>query len=275
MGLNKENEIKLNSAIRLVTAACATGQDTLGLFPTGSYGDDGFIFLSFMERFTFHLEGVKTLLGELNIKPFLDASIGVIIRVCLLDFMTITYLTSYAFDDGESRKAKKPDRQMQKQVEMLMCDQIHNTLRYLKSGMESKMITRKEYGIAIRTTWTSYSKFFKDDKVDFSEPENKLIHKEFVTPRKMFDRINSHKAVKKFALVYDLYNYYSKYEHIGVLSHALQRLDADEQFLSILTGVKYSLKGLQAAMSWADGLGGSLKKELDRLSEIDDELSAL
>src|SRR5437870_3149272 len=57
-----------------------------------------FTMLNYLERFNSTTQSVETLLGVLIDRPSIETSIGLIIRSSLLDFMTITYLTSYQAD---------------------------------------------------------------------------------------------------------------------------------------------------------------------------------
>jgi hypothetical protein len=268
MALNKMNAEKLDAAILLVDKACVAGLRCMDGVPDKVEGDDLYVILTFLERFVFHLEGIVTLLKPYKRNGRMDASIGILIRVCLLDFMTLTYLTSYAFDDEQALTVGKLYGAYLKQIEILLCDHIYNTLKYLKIGKEAGVIPPKDYVQAVTATFENYSRYFTDDKVDLVAPEMKVRHTKFPSPQAIFQRISSHPAVKRFARIYDLYCYYSKYEHLGILSPVLQRVDASEQLNSILAGVEYSLKGLTLAAAMTTTINPSLSLYREQLDAI-------
>ncbi len=207
--LSNDNEEKLKNAILLLDKIIATGNSALNKFPTAQYQLIIFTFINYLERFVFNLDSIKILLQHYKIKPNIETAIGLIVRASLLDFMTITYLSTYQADI-KSKDDYEGEEQFNKQFDSLISDHIYNTIKYLKFTRDKGLISQTEYNTALENTWNNYSFVFTDTAIDYEKPENKLISREHKSPKELFTRIHKHPLTKKFSTVYDLYIYYSK-----------------------------------------------------------------
>src|ERR1035437_9287283 len=96
--LSNENESKLSIAIPLIDKVVNVGMDALEKFPTAEYKIEVFVFINYLERFVYNLDSINILLKNYQKKFYVETSIGIILRANLLDFMAITYLSSYQAD---------------------------------------------------------------------------------------------------------------------------------------------------------------------------------
>jgi hypothetical protein len=268
------NQAKLLEAKGYIDKIVAVAKSALEKFPTGDYDLLVFTFINYLERFTHNLEAVNILLREYKDNPNIETSIGLTIRASLLDFMTITYLSTYQVDIL-SKDDKENEEKFNKQFDGLMTDQIHNTIKYLKLTRDVGLITNDEYKVAIKNTWETYSFLFIDKTVDYENPESKLISREHKSPKQYFTRIHNHPLTKKFSMVYDLYTYYSKYEHFGIMTHFMQRQGVNNDFEMMLSSMKYMTRGIGVSFSYLSYPVDKLKIEKEAMDELQNNFDLL
>lgn len=269
-----ENEQKLKDAILLIDKLVAIGNSALSKFPTGQYELIVFTFINYLERFVFNLDSINLLLRNYKLKPNVETAIGLIIRASLLDFMTITYLSTYQADI-KSESDKEGKEKFNKQFDGLISDQIYNTIKYLKLTRDTGLITQADYKMAIENSWLTYNFVFTDTIVDYENPEKKLISREHKSPKELFTRIHNHQLTKKFSIVYDLYTYYSKYEHFGIMTHFIQRQGLDNDFTTMITAMKYMVRGIGASFAFLSYPTNKLMDERAQILKLQDEFDQL
>jgi hypothetical protein len=272
--LTVENETKFSEAINLIDKIVEVGKSALKKFPTDDYELIVFTFINYLERFTHNLEAINILLREYIGKPNIETSIGLTIRASLLDFITITYLSTYQADVF-SKDDKENEAKFNKQFDGLMADQIHNTIKYLKLTRDVGLITKDDYKKAIENSWHAYSFLFVDKVVDYENPEKKLISKEIKSPKQYFKRIHSHPLTKKFSMVYDLYTYYSKYEHFGIMTHFMQRQGVNNDFETMIASLKYMTRGIGASFAFLSYPVDKLQVEKDAMEILQNDFDKL
>jgi hypothetical protein len=270
-----ESEQKLNLTIDLLSKIVRVGNSAQEKFPQAHYEIIVFVFIGYLERLTASLDSINILLQQYKDKPYIETSIGLIIRASLLDYMTMAYMSTF-FSDIKSKDDTEGEIKFQEKFNALICDQIHNTFKYLKLTKSSNLISQEDYNSAIENCYKNYHFAFIDDQVDYDHPEQKLICTKFVSPRDMFTRIHNHPLTKKYSKVYDLYIYYSKYEHYGIMTHFMQNQGFDNNFSRIILSIKYIIRGIGATFAFLDNPKDKLieeKKQLNILEEKFGELS--
>ena len=271
--LSEENIEKLNKGIKLIDETISIGKSALRKFPTKKYELEVFTFINYLERFTFCFENINFLLKQYQHNPNVETGIGLMLRSSLLDLMTITYLSTYAEDDI---KAKNSNNEFfNEQFNILMTDQILNTFKYLKSVKEAEIISDSEKRKIIEQTVKDFSFLFVNEEVDYEHPESKLITNKFLSPAFIYKRISKYPSSKNLSLVYDLYTYYSKYEHFGIMTYFLQRRGADVDFTNMITSFKYIFIGLNFTCSYLNHPTTLLDTEMQKLKHLDMEFSVL
>ncbi len=273
-GLSSENGQKLDRVIQMLDEIVGVGTSSLRKFPTEHYELIVFTFINYLERFTYSLENINLLLRHFKNKPNVETSIGLTIRAGLLDFMTITYLSTYQADIKSKEDTVGKDT-FDKQFDGLIADQIHNTIKYLKTTRDHGLISQQEYNTALENSWHSYNFLFTQKEVDYQTPEKKIISQEFKTPRQLFTRIHSHPLTKKFSRVYDLYTYYGKYEHFGIMTHFMQRQGIDKDFETMLGAMKYLVIGMGSTFVFLSYPLNKLQAEKEQLLKLQHEFEKL
>ena len=272
--LTLENERKLLQAISLIDKIIIVGQSALDKFPTDDYTLIIFTFINYLERFTHNLQAINILLREYKDKPNTETSIGLTIRASLLDFITITYLSTYQADIL-SKDDKENEEKFDKAFGSLMADQIRKTLTYLKLVREVKLITNEDYKKAIENSWHTYSFLFVDKIVDYENPEKKLISRKQIFVTDYFKRIHNHTLTNKYSMVYDLYTYYSKYEHFGIMTHFIQRQGVNNDFDTMVASMKYLTRGIGASFVFLSYPIDKLQTEKEKMNELQNEFDKI
>ena len=262
--LTPESKQRLEITISLIQQAIKIGTSALNKFPTSEYEILIFTFINYLERFTFSLESIEILLNNFKKKPNVETAIGLIIRASLLDFMTITFLSSYQADIKPDNPNGQKD--FDKHLDALVSDQIHNTIKYLELVKKSKLITQEEFELTIKNLNHTYSFLFNG--VDLIDPSSMLKIKMFVSTKQIFTRIHNHPLTKKFAMVYDLYTYYSKYEHFGIMTHFMQRQNINADLDRIIWSISYIINGIGAAFAYLNNPTVKLVAEIQQLDKL-------
>lgn len=272
--LSPENEAKLLKATELIDQIILIGKSALEKFPTDNYDLIVFAFINYLDRFTHNFEAINILLKEYKMKPNIETSIGLTIRASLLDFLVITYLSTYQADIT-SRNDKENEAKFKKKFDGLMAEQIHYTFKYLKLAKEIGQIKNEEYAEAVTNTCYTYRFLFKNSTIDFKNPEKNLINTDLRSVKDYFKRIHNHPLTKKFSIVYDLYTYYSKYEHFGIMTHFIQRQGVDNDFETMIASMKYMTRGIGSSFAYLSYPIEKLKDEIELLGKLQDEFDKL
>ncbi|GAL86059.1 hypothetical protein MYP_3288 [Sporocytophaga myxococcoides] len=263
--LSKENEEKLKQSIELLSQINKIGVSSLSKFPNDHYELSVFTYICYLERFVFGLESIKILLIHYRSNPKVETSIGLITRTGLLDFMTIAFLNTY-YSDIKSQDDIEGEKKYNDQINCLASDQIQNSLKYLNTAIENGILTKEHYKKGVIKLHSDYNFLFNNQELDFDEPWKNLIDKNFITPKQLFTRINSHKLTKKYSKVYDLYTYYSKYEHFGIMTHFLQGRGMDIDLGNIIASLKYLILGIGIIYCHLNYPEKKLQKDVEEFS---------
>jgi hypothetical protein len=269
--LTTESEKRLHTTITLTQRAVKIGISALNKFPTAEYEMLVFTFINYLERFTYSLESIEILLANFKRKPNVETAIGLIIRASLLDFITITYLSSY---NGDIKPGNtKAQQEFDKEFDSLVSDQIHNTIKYLELMKKQKQVSKEDFELTIQNLYHTYNFLFNG--LDLSNPSSTLKTESFKSTKKMFIRINNHPLTKKMSMVYDLYIYYSKYEHFGIMTHFMQRENINQDLDRIVWSVRYIVRGMGATLAYLNYPVDKLKIEKDELAKLQVEFDIL
>lgn len=259
----------LKSAIQVIDEIVAAGNKALNKFPTNHYDLELFMFINFLDRFTTHLFSINILLRYYEKNPGLETSIGLIARAGILDFMTITYLSSFQVDIGSPADPK--GEIYRKEVDKIMCDQVNFTFKFIKEAKNTGLITEQEYNTVIESSYQNYSFLFTDQDVNYQNPESKLIARKTISPNQLFKRIHAHPLTSRFSMIYDLYTYYSKYEHYGIMTHFMQRQGVDIDLERIFGAIQYLIKGMAATFRYLSVPQNLLQIEMKLVDELEEK----
>ena len=246
--LSSDNKAALSELILLIDELVILGKASLNKFPTDSYELLPFVFINYLERYTYALDSVNILLRSYEKNPNVETSIGLIIRTSLLDFMTVSYLRAY-YSDISPNDALSQEK-FDEVFNSLLVDHINNTFKYLKLAKNVGFINEKERIETLDSLYHTYHFLFNTAITDYDNPSEALISQKYITPKDLFTKLISHPVTKNDAYVYDMYMYYSKYEHFGIVTHFLQRRGVNEDFSSMIESLTFVVKGLGLSMAF-------------------------
>lgn len=170
-----------------------------------------FIFVLFLERLNGNLNGVKVLLS--NYQDELEHSLGLILRNILTDFFILSYLSKSNIKDDELEN---------KIIALFYSD-------YIKNESNKKLLANTPFASSNESSNTSKLEVDKDRLSKFIIEEfNKRKLKKFPNTAKLII-ITKEEGFKSnwdryIIKAYDLWLFYSKYEHISMSYYNFVRL---------------------------------------------------
>jgi len=257
--LSSDNITALNDLILVIDELVALGKASLSKFPTDDYELLKFVFINYLDRFTYSLDSINILLRSYEKNPNIETSIGLIIRTSLLDFMTVSYMRVHYSDISPNDNVAK--EKFDEVFNSLLVDHINNTFKYVKLAKNVGFINDIEKTETIDSLYHTYNFLFKTKIVDYDNPGESLISQKFITSREIFIKLVSHSLTKSDAHVYDMYMYYSKYEHFGIVTHFLQRQGVNVDFSAMIQSLTFVVKGLGLSMGFLSSLPDVLVSE--------------
>ena len=195
---------------------------------------DKFCLAIFLERYSDNSRSLSGLIKSLNLYPHIETSIGLILRCCLLDFIIINYLVIVAKTKGKAS--------ITKELYKLLFDNIANSVFVLKTYRDTKYLSKKDYKIRIDSLKSQCSNYLTALEIEDLESIPNRV--KFPSPIKMFRKVQLDKEYKKNSYAFELYDWYSKYDHFGILSYALPRWSSTKNILRIKQSISYLLKGM-------------------------------
>lgn len=267
--LTVENQARLKSIIEINDKAFKIALKAYRRFPNGDYDLNTFCWLNFLERSTFNLEAVNVLIGQYQTKPSMEHSIGLLVRSSLLDFIINVYLASYYIDKNDSHLFTE-------RLNGVLCDHLHNTFSNLEMVKNEGVLTQEQFNNSIDRLKMEFSYLFKESPIDYANPGRNLVigRDKIDSVKGMYKRINAQIDTKKFGRAYDLYQYYSKYEHFGIMTHYFQKRGEDTNFKNMLWALHTMLVGMEHNLVFLNGQN-TVADELKRMQELKSEFASL
>jgi len=268
--LSSENLARNRQAIELINNTLMLGYSVIGKFQEAYFDLATFSCMDYVERIHNALESIKILLSVFPFQPRIETSLGLTLRASLLDFMTIVYWASY--DTDQTVSPEESGQNLNNQIEVIASDQIKYTLSYLKNMKEVGYVSAIQYNTCLQNLYKNFDFLFTFNS---ESNEHELKHKKGISTVKMFHRIKSQPLTSKFALAYDLYMYYSKYEHHGLMTHFMQRENLNQDHDRVIYSIQYILRGYGFLLHFLNDPPDKFETEINQLSIISDEFDKL
>lgn len=176
-----------------------------------------------LERLNNVSKGVKELLPKINSIPTLDFSCGLILRSSMLDYLlTIAIYKIIYENERDNIDFFTGKERVEEFCHNALSDGLPQTLAFIKAAVESKILTSEKEKEIYNNLKYNYPKFFIEGNNDETGPI--LKSKKKVNARELFKDIANHPDISDLAFVYDLYVYFSKYDHFGILYYDIIRV---------------------------------------------------
>ena len=247
--LSESNLEKLKIARELLNEIIYVGEEALIKLNHVEVNHNLQIFHGCLGRFVHNLDSVHILLEHYPANRNVETAIGLAIRASLLDFMTIAYLFTYSAD--ATKDNPEAHNKYETEIQTLIGDHLYNFIPYIKLMRDKNFINQGVYKTIIKNMWVHFPHAFNTNEIDYERPEQKLlIIKKFKSPKELFLRMSNHPLTKDLAGIYDLYSYYSKYEHFGVLTNFFRNQGINRNFINIITSTDYMVRGMAMCLTY-------------------------
>lgn len=243
--LTTNSKFQLEQATRLLTDMVPVGRKILKEIPTDHFKEPMFVKVNMLERHINRIEVIIPLLKQWEKSPFVEDSIGLIIRGCLSDVISHFYI-----EDVHSKVKSCPSPEEEKYlntVYSLLADHIHSGLRHLKSLTDAGVFTRKKSKEHIDSWKSRYKPYFKEEAINYDNPTKNVLPEQYPSASHIIKLIRNSDLLKKFDLdqLYMGYFFYSKYEHFGATTNALQNTDMNMLFYFMMDSLSYIMLSCQ------------------------------
>ena len=246
--LSSENELKLLDAVEILDKIVLIGNDVLIKIPTADFQNYTFILINFLQRFNGAFQSISILLNRYKNNPNIETSIGLIIRASLLDCIVLSYIGTYA-DDLQSDNITNKHK-FEEIINEFMSDQLNYVLKHLRLLKKCNQISSYEFQEELNLAYSNFKYLFNLDIIDEANPIENLICKQVKSITHYYTRISSHSLTKDCSKnLYNLYIYYSKYDHFGSMTHFLQSHNIEYNFTRILIALQHLIFGFKSSLN--------------------------
>jgi hypothetical protein len=243
--LTANSTIQLHQLIKLLEDVIPVGRKLLKGIPTNHFKEPMFIKINIFERHINRIEVIIPLLKQREKSPFVEDSIGLIVRGCLSDVISQFYI-----EDVHSKVKSCPspeEDEYLKAASSLLADHIHTGLRHIKALTDAGVFTREHSMKSIDSWRALYPPYFKKEVVNYDNPTKNILPKPYPQAAQIIKLIRNSDLLKKFDLdkLYIGYFFYSKYEHFGAITNSLQNSDMNMLFYFMMDSLTYILLSCQ------------------------------
>jgi hypothetical protein len=236
---------QLHQLIKLLEEVIPVGRKLMQGIPTNYFREPMFIKINIFERHINRIEVIIPLLKQWEKSPFIEDSIGLIVRGCLSDVISQFYI-----EDVHSKVKSCPSQEEDEYLEIvssLLADHIHSGIRYVKSLTDAGVLTRENSIKSIDSWRALYSQYFSKEPVNYDNPTKNILPKPYPSAAHIIKLIRNSELLRKFNLdnLYICYFFYSKYEHFGATTNSLQNSNMNMSFYIMMDSLTYILLSCQ------------------------------
>ena len=205
--------------------------------------------------------------------PFIEDSIGLIVRGCLSDVISQFYI-----EDVHSKVKSCPSPEEDEYLKVatsMLADHIHTGLRHVKALTDAGIFTREYYMKSIDSWKTLYPPYFNNEPVNYDNPTKNILPKPFPQAAHIIKLIRNSELLKKFDLdlLYIGYFFYSKYEHFGATYQFTSNSDMNIAFYIMMDSLTYILLSCQLLSIHFEDANYKYYSQFNRDYKLDEEAS--
>lgn len=271
--LTSNSKLQLHQLIKLLEDVIPVGRKLLKGIPTDHFKEPMFIKINIFERHINRIEVIIPLLKQWEKSPFIEDSIGLIVRGCLSDVISQFYI-----EDVHSKVKSCPSPEEDEYLKVatsMLADHIHTGLRHVKALTDAGIFTREYYMKSIDSWKTLYPPYFNNEPVNYDNPTKNILPKPFPQAAHIIKLIRNSELLKKFDLdlLYIGYFFYSKYEHFGATTNSLQNSDMNIAFYIMMDSLTYILLSCQLLSIHFEDANYKYYSQFNRDYKLDEEAS--
>lgn len=188
------------------------------------------IFHNFLQRTYYGTRSILALFKEFEKDTNFKFPIGLQVRTCLLDFLTISYLIKFVGNEQSFRR----------EIARLNCISVKRTYKEIKDDFEQEKLTQNEFEDEIITLHSHFQDNFSLKTGNQLPTLNTQIKP--ISPKAMADDILAG-SLSQHGLSYEIYQYYSKYEHYGTFTKAILDFPPEYEFDKLVLSFLFILRG--------------------------------
>lgn len=157
-----------------------------------------------------------------------------------------------------------------------MSEQLKFALDHLIFLRSLNQISKIEFQEELNIVHTSFIHLFNSENIDKSDPTKNLIYKKKRSVKEYYKRIQSHSKNKMQSKdLYNLYTYYSKYDHFGSMTHFLQTDNIAFNLTRILISLENMIFGFDESLNTLYSPVDIFKKEKEVLETLKNQFENL
>jgi len=175
-----------------------------------------FFCLGLLRRIDDTTTSTKVLFELLPINNKHDFSIGIMFRALVLDTLISMNLYKLIKDlKADKKSPEETEEAIKVFCNTFLSDGLNTTLNHIQDAETFDMKTPAETAQAFKNMGHLYKSFFDNYPDDGTRPNLKI--KEISNAKKLFQNLAKSNELKEISKVYDIYAYFSKYDHFGII----------------------------------------------------------
>lgn len=187
------------------------------------------MFYFILERYYINLSAVKELIQNMKAEDLPEMPIGLILRASLLDSLIMLDLLYLSKDPND----------LENKINIILIENITNSFSYFNYLNQNDQLEIMDLKLARENAEKLLEKL--PDKMGIKNINDLTQNKKLYKSKKPYDIFKNltKSEYKNYAKCYDYYNYYSVYEHFGILYPMLARQNINEKLEKINQSLDY------------------------------------
>ncbi|MBA3284396.1 MAG: hypothetical protein H0U27_04970 [Nitrosopumilus sp.] len=196
-----------------------------------------FFALGLLKRLLHSSKSLKLILENIPSNPDLDFTAGLTIRAMILDML----IGLNFFKLLKDNLAKKLSDENMMELAITFCDTIladglENTITYLELSQSYGIINIRQLKEKYNNVARNYAKFLEPHSQNGVKPKVKFTRAPGT--KTLFKEIAADAEMNNISRIYDLYLFYSKYDHFGILYFDVENFPLSEKIKRIEKAVR-------------------------------------
>ena len=192
------------------------------------------VYQNLLQRIYIGIDAIDTLFDKFNHNKYFKYPIAIQMRTCILDCITIAYLSLF-IDKKNQTKFKEQVSRLNHPVARELNDEIEEMIKNGNWGYKEHFKLASSHFPANFTTGTKI----------------KLKKMKELKPGEMVKELRG-SPLEWYSGIYKLYRHYSKYEHYGTISKTLLEFDAEYEFDKLTFSTYYVFQAAYMAMQFME-----------------------
>lgn len=175
-----------------------------------------FCCIGLLSRLRLCSTGLRSLLSNINSNPSLEFSCGIVLRSSILDSLIALNIYRLLLEAEKSQGTTEEKRSIVKEFcDEILSDGLKQTVKYVRTAYEMNIIDQQKMTDTFVNFTKSHQRFFHTYPGDGSLPIVKINKNH--GPIDLFKTLANTPELQSLSKIYDTYQFFSKYDHFGIL----------------------------------------------------------